>query len=86
MFDHKKVPYERIVSQLSTQREAHKNPLFRTMFLFHGKEVENQPLPGLKMEYQTFDIGVAKFDLSMFVEEYDAVSYTHLTLPTIYSV
>ncbi|MCG2590813.1 non-ribosomal peptide synthetase [Rhodohalobacter sulfatireducens] len=68
-FDYKKVPYETIVSQLSTQREVHKNPLFRTMFLFHHKEEEKQPLPGLEFEYETFDIGVAKFDLSMFVED-----------------
>lgn len=68
-FDHNKVPYETIVNQLSTQREAHKNPLFRTMFLFHHKEKEKQPLPGLQMEYETFDIGVAKFDLTIYVEE-----------------
>ena len=68
-FDHKKVPYETIVSQLSTQREVNKNPLFRSMFLFIQKEKEKQPLPGLEMEYRSFDIGVAKFDLSVFVEE-----------------
>ncbi|WP_340107001.1 amino acid adenylation domain-containing protein [Rhodohalobacter sp. 8-1] len=68
-FDHKKVPYETIVSHLSTHREAHKNPLFRSMFLFHHKEDEKQPLPGLQMEYQTLNIGVAKFDLTIFVEE-----------------
>lgn len=68
-FDYKKVPYETIVSQLSTQRKVHKNPLFRTMFLFHHKEEEKQPLPGLQFDYETFDIGVAKFDLTMFVED-----------------
>jgi amino acid adenylation domain-containing protein/non-ribosomal peptide synthase protein (TIGR01720 family) len=67
-FDHKKVPFETIVSHLSRQREVQKNPLFRTMFLYHKKE-EEQSLPGLQMDHETFDIGVAKFDLTIYVEE-----------------
>jgi len=70
-FDHKTVPYETIVSQLSTQREAHKNPLFRTMFLFHSKKEKKHPLDGLELDYETFDIGVAKFDLTIYVEDYN---------------
>jgi amino acid adenylation domain-containing protein len=68
-FDHKKVPYETIVSHLSTQREVHKNPLFRTMFLFNDNDMETKLMSGLQIEHETFDIGVAKFDLSMFIEE-----------------
>ena len=81
-FDHNKVPYETVVGQLSTQREAHKNPLFRTMFLFHQKEEEKQTLPGLQMEYETFDIGVAKFDLTIYVEEvkdYLSITFEYAT-------
>lgn len=68
-FSHKKVPFERLVRELSPERASTSNPLFQVMFLFH--KVPETPSMGddLMLSHQPFDLGVAKFDLTLYVSE-----------------
>ena len=62
------VPFERLVGELSPDRDLSHTPLFQVVFV-----VQNEPppvsLPGLQVEPLAVDPGVAKFDLTVVVAE-----------------
>jgi len=67
-FSNKEIPFEILVKNLEVNREVNINPLFQVMFLHH--EVPEKPKwKGLDISYETYDIGVSKFDLTMYVAE-----------------
>ncbi|MBX2876157.1 MAG: amino acid adenylation domain-containing protein [Saprospiraceae bacterium] len=68
-FSHKNVPFELLVRELSPERASTSNPLFQVMFLFH--KVPTTPSMGADLElvHQPFDLGVAKFDLTLYISE-----------------
>ena len=68
-FNHKNVPLEVLIKTLQPERQPGVNPLFQTMFLYH-KVPDTPPLaPNLQLSYAPFDLGVAKFDLTLYIEE-----------------
>jgi len=71
-FSHKSVPFELLVRELSPERASSSNPLFQVMFLFHKVPATPSMGPGLELAHQPFDLGVAKFDLTLYVSEEEA--------------
>jgi len=60
---------EKLVEQLQPQRDTSRAPLFQVMF-----SLQNMPLPELALGSLTLsplelDSGIAKFDLSLFMQE-----------------
>lgn len=68
-FTHKKTPFEVLVRELSPERAASTNPLFQVMFLFHKVPPKPSLGPELALEHQPFDLGVSKFDLTLYISE-----------------
>ncbi|PHN08617.1 non-ribosomal peptide synthetase [Flavilitoribacter nigricans] len=66
---HKQVPFDALVRKLRPERDGGHNPLFQVMFLY------NLPVPELdfgaeiRLEEEMIDLEVAKFDLTLYVDE-----------------
>ena len=81
-FEHKKVPLELLVKELHPDRDISINPLFQTMFIYH-KEPEPPVFNGnISFKSRSLDIGVSKFDLSLFVGEDESGFYTSFEYAT----
>ena len=70
-FVHKNMPFETLVKSLKIDRYLSYNPLFQVMFIYH--KVPEKPYFGknLEVQHEPFDFGVTKFDLTLFVAEYE---------------
>ncbi|MFK7935904.1 MAG: amino acid adenylation domain-containing protein, partial [Saprospiraceae bacterium] len=68
-FQHKNTAFETLVKELKPTRLGSENPLFQAMFLYNAP----QPLPEfseeVQVEEEVVDLGVAKFDLTLFVND-----------------
>ena len=64
------MPYAELVAELNPKRtDVAANPLFNSMFLYHKDEKEVYEGVGL-VKVDVVDLGVAKFDLTLYVSEY----------------
>ncbi|MEM7198645.1 MAG: amino acid adenylation domain-containing protein [Planctomycetota bacterium] len=77
-FQHRNVPFERIVERLRPARTLGRNPLFQVTFQFqdasYGRQNSLNPqhdFPGLEIERLPIDTGTALFDLSVNLGEID---------------
>ncbi|MEM7411461.1 MAG: amino acid adenylation domain-containing protein [Myxococcota bacterium] len=75
-FDHRNVPFERIVERLRPERTLGRNPLFQVTLQFqdasYGRQNSLNPqhdFPGLSIERLPIDTGTALFDLSVNLGE-----------------
>lgn len=70
-FAHKNMPFETLVKKLKPDRYLNYNPLFQVMFIYH--DVPKMPYFGadLSVAHEPFDLGVAKFDLTLYISEKD---------------
>ena len=66
-FSHKNMPFETLVKTLQPERRTSANPLFRVMFLYYDVAKVPQFSSDLSLTHEPFDLGVAKFDLTLFV-------------------
>lgn len=66
-FAHKNVPFETLVKEISPERDPGLNPLFQTMFLYHDVPESPDFGNGIRLEHKPFDLGVAKFDLTLYI-------------------
>lgn len=68
-FSNKDIPFDTLVKKLKPERTSNVNPFFQVMFLYHS--VPETPSFGSKLflEHELMDIGVAKFDLTLYVSE-----------------
>ncbi|MDO0928857.1 amino acid adenylation domain-containing protein [Streptomyces sp. TG1A-8] len=71
-YDHQDLPFERLVDELTPERNLSRNPLFQTLFVFQNTpDGDAWGLPGLAVE----QVGVrgqdAKFDLQLTAAEAD---------------
>jgi len=66
---HKNMPFDEVVRQLQPQRYDQINPIFQAMFLYNNAaEIPVSDL-ALNIEDYSLDLGVSKFDLTLFVNE-----------------
>ncbi|XVQ08590.1 amino acid adenylation domain-containing protein [Spirillospora sp. CA-255316] len=68
---HQDVPFERLVEALNPARSLARHPLFQVMLTLQNNPRAAVELPGLTVEPEPIDAGVAKFDLEFLLEERD---------------
>ncbi|WUD70187.1 amino acid adenylation domain-containing protein [Nocardia sp. NBC_00508] len=68
-FAHADLPFERLVELLNPQRSTARHPLFQVSLTFDNLPEKRLELPGLRVEAVDFEVGTAKFDLSLAVRE-----------------
>jgi amino acid adenylation domain-containing protein len=70
-YDHADVPFERLVDELRLERDLSRNPVVQVMFALQNAGVEDLRLPGIALERLDFAVPVAKFDLTLWLQEED---------------
>ncbi|WP_245649526.1 non-ribosomal peptide synthetase [Nocardia shimofusensis] len=76
-FAHADLPFERLVEVLNPARSQSHHPLFQVMLSVRDHPVRVLELPGLRIEAEDIDTGIAKFDLQFTLTE----SHTPLREP-----
>ena len=70
-FSNKDISFTKVVQELKLERHSNINPIFQTMFLCNKVEQLASFGDNLEIDYKILDIGVSKFDLTLFVNEFD---------------
>jgi len=73
------VPFERLVEVVNPARDAGRHPLFQVMLSYENTPELRIALPGAQARVLPMDIGVAKFDLQLTVQEADDTANGPLT-------
>lgn len=60
------LPFDVLVDELNPKRDASYNPIFQTMFVYQDGNAYHPQLPNTSIEFLQFDIGVSKFDITLF--------------------
>ncbi|WP_444997367.1 amino acid adenylation domain-containing protein [Aliikangiella sp. IMCC44359] len=68
-FEHQHLPFEMLVERLQPTRSFSHTPLFQVMFALQNNEQTELTLPNLKLEAVQAESSIAKFDLTVTVEE-----------------
>lgn len=68
-FSHGNVTFDSLVQALKPGRQEGVNPLFQVMFVYHKEEPAPDFGPDLSCEHKPFDLGVSKFDLTLYISE-----------------
>ncbi len=68
-FTHKNVPFDLLVKTIQPQRSLSSNPFFEVMFLYHAVPPTPNFGEGLELAHDSFDTGVSKFDLTLYIAE-----------------
>ncbi|PPK85263.1 non-ribosomal peptide synthase protein (TIGR01720 family)/amino acid adenylation domain-containing protein [Neolewinella xylanilytica] len=76
-FAHKKVAFDAVVKALNPERRAGANPLFQSMFILHKVPEPMELEPGVQLESRSLDLGVTKFDLTLYVAD-QAECFTYI--------
>lgn len=68
-FSNKDISFDTLVKNLKPERSLSTHPFFQVMFLYH--KVPETPTLGsdIKISYEPYDAGVAKFDLTLYISE-----------------
>ncbi|WP_299767294.1 amino acid adenylation domain-containing protein [uncultured Dokdonia sp.] len=68
-FSNKDISFDTLVNTLKPTRSLSVHPFFQVMFLYH--KVPETPTLGddIKITYEPYDAGVAKFDLTLYISE-----------------
>ncbi|HYF38928.1 MAG TPA: condensation domain-containing protein, partial [Gemmatimonadales bacterium] len=71
-YAHQDLPFEKLVEELQPERDLSRTPLFQAMFVLQNTPGMALELPGLTVQPLRFDLGISKFDLTLYaVEEAD---------------
>ncbi|MEU8680177.1 amino acid adenylation domain-containing protein [Streptomyces sp. NPDC048611] len=68
-YTHQDVPFEHLVDALAPARSLARQPLFQVMLSLQNAEKSGFDLPGLSMDVEQVDVGIAKFDLLFALSE-----------------
>lgn len=63
------IPFEMIIEALKTKRDFSFPPIFQTMFVFQNGLGQELKLPGLQIETEKVHLNVAKYDLTLEMQE-----------------
>lgn len=63
------VPFEKLVEELSPERDMSRTPLFQTLFVFQNHPEHECVLPGLNLTMEEIDPTAVKFDLGVGLKE-----------------
>ncbi len=67
---HQDLPFENLVEELQPNRDLSYNPLFQVMFVLQNLPQPNLNLSDVSVSYEEGDNGTSKFDLTLFVEDF----------------
>lgn len=67
--EHKDVAFDVLVNHLQPRREPGANPLFQNMLVYNTKAAVPRLPAGLTLREEMMDLGVAKFDLTLFATD-----------------
>lgn len=70
-YSHQDIPFEMLVERLQPTRSLSHSPLFQVMFGLQNNDPISPDLPGLAVTSLPIEYPIAKFDLSLNVEERD---------------
>ncbi len=70
-YAHQDVPFEKLVEELVPQRSLDTHPLFQVLFTFQNIPQQVFDIPGLTVHEVFFEAGIAKFDISVVMWEWD---------------
>ncbi len=68
-YSHQELPFEALVEALNPPRDLQRTPLFQVFFNLVNLEASSLELPGLQLTPEPVDDGVAKFDLTLYLQE-----------------
>src|SRR6185437_13684021 len=68
-YAHQETPFERLVQELSPERDLGRTPLFQVMFAYQDAPAEALRLPGLELRRFGAETGASKFDLLIALVE-----------------
>jgi amino acid adenylation domain-containing protein len=66
-YDHRELPFEKLVEELRPERNLSYNPLFQILFAVQGSPAPVEHVAGITLHLQDVDTGTAKFDLTCTV-------------------
>jgi len=70
-YAHQDIPFEMLVEKLQPSRSLSYSPLFQVMFVLQNNDMAEWALPGLEITSLGTEYPIAKFDLSLHIEEQD---------------
>ncbi len=68
-YDHRELPFEKLVEELNPVRGQAATPLFQAMFTLQNTPLSALALAGLRLEPSTLETGTAKLDLALSATE-----------------
>jgi len=68
-YTHQDLPFERLVGELQPERRMSHSPLFQVLFVLQNAPMPTLELAGLMLTPIIADTGIAKFDLTLSMEE-----------------
>lgn len=68
---HQDYPFEKLVNEVSDQRDVSRNPVFDTMFIYQNMGFPKAETTDFSLTRHFFDPGSSKFDISMEVFDYE---------------
>lgn len=81
-FEHKHVSFDELVQKIQPTRHGSMNPLFQAMFVFNNAHVPQYADLDIQIEEKALDLGVSKFDLTLFANKHEQ----HLELALEFSL
>ncbi len=69
-YAHQDLPFEKLVEDLAPERSLSQTPLFQVMFAWQNAALSALALPGLRLAPMELADEVAKFDLSLVLQEF----------------
>lgn len=68
-FEHKDIYFDTLVKTLKPERSLSVHPFFQVMFLYHKVPETPKFNEDIKIAYEPYDSGVAKFDVTLYISE-----------------
>ena len=68
-YAHQDLPFEKLVEEIQPERNLSHNPLFQVMFVLQNVAMRKLELPGLEVESLENNGTIAKFDLTLVIED-----------------
>ena len=73
---HQDYPFYHLIDQKNSSRDASRNPIFDTMFVYQNMGFPNSPSKEISLSRYFFDPGFSKYDLSLEIfEEQNSLKY-----------
>ncbi len=70
-FDHQDLPLEKLVEELSPERQISGSPLFQVTFTFMSGKATPPELPGVEMRPMATQIATSKYDLALLAVDHE---------------